>query len=86
MLNALRRNVAQLEKLVGKVLQENTSLQTEVVVSLERREFDVWPFVEALVHDPNPVDSTGSTRLINAIPEDLVVYADANLLKRLFRT
>lgn len=85
MLKALRRNVAQLEKLVGKVLEENTHLQTEVGISLERREFDLWPFVEALVHDLHPVDGTGSTRLINAIPEDLVVYADADLLKRIFQ-
>jgi two-component system phosphate regulon sensor histidine kinase PhoR len=85
MLNALQRNVAHLEKLVAKVLEENTNLQTEVGISLERREFDLWPFVEALVHDLNPVDGTGSTQLINAVPEDLVVYADADLLKRIFQ-
>jgi two-component system phosphate regulon sensor histidine kinase PhoR len=85
MINALRRNVDQLEKLVGKVLEENTHLQTEVGVRLERREFDLWPFVEALVHDLNPVAGTGSTQLINSIPEDLVVYADADFLKRIFQ-
>ncbi|WP_428312799.1 sensor histidine kinase [Hydrocarboniphaga sp.] len=85
MLKALRRNVDQLEKLVGKVLEENTNLQTEVGVRLERREFDLWPFVEALVHDLHPVAGTGSTQLINRVPEDLVVYADADFLKRIFQ-
>lgn len=42
-----------------------------------RREFDLWPFVEALIHDLHPVAETGSTRLINSVPEDFVVYADA---------
>ncbi|MCC2659087.1 MAG: sasA [Panacagrimonas sp.] len=85
MLKALRRNVEHLEKLVGTVLEENTRLQTEVGVQLERREFDLWPFVEVLVHDLHPVAGTGSTRLVNAIPEDLVVYADADFLMRIFQ-
>lgn len=85
MLRALRRNVQHLETLVGKVLEENTSLQTETGVKLERREFDLWPLVEALIHDLHPVAGTGSTRLVNHVPEDLVVYADAGLLKRVFQ-
>jgi signal transduction histidine kinase len=67
------------------VLEENTNLETEVGVKLERREFDLWPFVEALVHDLHPVAGTASTQLINDVPGDLVVYADANLLKRILQ-
>lgn len=85
MLKALRRNVMQLEKLIGKVLEENTNLQAEIGIALERREFDLWPFVEAMVHDLHPVAGTGSALIINGIPEDLVVYADADLLKRIFQ-
>ena len=85
MLKALRRSVQQLEALVGKVLEENTHLQTEVGVKLERREFDLWPLVEALIHDLHPVAGTASTQLINTIPDDLVVYADASLLRRIFQ-
>jgi two-component system phosphate regulon sensor histidine kinase PhoR len=82
---ALRRNVQHLEGLIAKVLAENTSTETEVGVKLERRWFDLWPVVEALVHDLHPVAGTDSTRLINAVPEDLVVYADASLLRRVFQ-
>ena len=85
MLKALRRSVRQLEALVGKVLEENTHLQTEVGVKLERREFDLWPLVEALIHDLHPVAGTASTQLVNNIPDDLVVYADASLLRRIFQ-
>ena len=35
--------------------------------------------------DLHPVAGTDSTRLINAVPEDLVVYADASLLRRVFQ-
>jgi len=85
MLNALRRNVQYLEGLVAKVLEENTNLQTEIGIKLERRELDLWPLVEALIHDLHPVAGTNSTQLINKIPDDLVVYADANLLRRVFQ-
>jgi two-component system, OmpR family, phosphate regulon sensor histidine kinase PhoR len=85
MLRALRRNVQQLETLVGKVLEENTNLETEIGLKLERREFDLWPLVEALIHDLHPVAGTASTQLINKVPDDLVVYADAGLLRRVFQ-
>ena len=85
MLNALRRNVKHLEGLVGKILEENTHLETESGVQMQRRNLDLWPLVEALVHDLHPVAGTDSTRLVNAVPEDLVVYADASLLRRIFQ-
>jgi two-component system, OmpR family, phosphate regulon sensor histidine kinase PhoR len=85
MLKSLRRNVRHLEGLVGKVLEENANLQTEIGIKLERREFDLWPLVEALIHDLHPVAGTGSTQLINKVPDDMVVYADASLLRRIFQ-
>jgi signal transduction histidine kinase len=85
MLNSLRRNVQHLEKLVTKVLEENTTLQTEVGIKLERRELDLWPLVEALIHDLHPVAGTNSTQLKNKVGDDLVVYADASLLRRVFQ-
>jgi signal transduction histidine kinase len=85
MLKALRRNAQHLEKLVDKVLEENANLQTEIGVKLERRAFDLWPLVEALVHDLHPVAGTSSTQLINKVPGDLVVYADAGLLRRIIQ-
>lgn len=85
LLNALSRNVHHLEALVGKVIEENRNLETEVGVKLECREFDLWPLIEALIHDIHPVDGTSSTQLVNAVAEDFVVYADASLLRRVFQ-
>ena len=85
MLKALRRNVIHLEKLVNKVLEENANLKTEVGISLERRETELWALVEGLIHDLDPVAGTASTRLINSVPDELVAYADASLLKRIFQ-
>jgi two-component system phosphate regulon sensor histidine kinase PhoR len=85
MLRSLRRNVQNLNGLVDKVLEENTSLPSDLVQKVERRAFDLWPLVEALVQDLHPVAHTAGTRLINQVPDDLVVYADAGLLKRIFQ-
>ena len=85
MFRTLRRNVAHLSALVSKVLEENANLQTETGIKLERRDIDLWPLVEALIHDLHPVAGTASTHLINRVSEDLVVHADASLLRRVIQ-
>jgi len=85
MLKSLRRNVQQLEGLVRKVLEENTNLQTDSGVRLERRWFDLWPMVEALLDDLHAVATTARTQVLNRVPDDLVLFADAGLLRRVFQ-
>lgn len=85
MLKTLHRNVQHLESLVEKVLKESAHIQTEAGVKLERRELDLWPLVEGLIHDLHPVAGTASTRLLNTIPDELIAYADASLLRRVFQ-
>jgi two-component system phosphate regulon sensor histidine kinase PhoR len=85
MLKALRRSAQHLESLLTKVIEENTNLQTESGIRLERRNLDLWPLVEAMIHDLHPVAGTNSTRLVNQVPEDLEVYADASLLRRILQ-
>ena len=85
MLKTLHRNVQHLDALVDKVLKETAHIQTETGIKLELREFDLWPLVEALIHDLHPVAGTSSTQLINNIPENLAAYADASLLRRVFQ-
>lgn len=85
MLKTLGRNVKHLQRLVEKIIEENTNLQTESGIKLERRELDLWPLVEGLIHDLRPVAGTGSTKLINKVPQRLVVFADASLLRRIFQ-
>jgi two-component system phosphate regulon sensor histidine kinase PhoR len=85
MLKTLGRNVQNLRSLVEKIIEENTNLRTETGVKLERRHFDLWPLVETLIHDLRPVAGTGSTQLLNKVPHNLVVFADASLMRRVFQ-
>ncbi len=81
----LRRNVQHLESLVNKVLEEGVDVGTEGGVKLVRRTLDLWPLVEALVHDLKSVAGTAGTQVINDVPEELEVFADADLLRRVFQ-
>ena len=84
-LKSLRRNVQQLQDLIGKVLEENSNLLTDSGVKLERRRFDLWPLVEALLDDLHTVAAAAQTKVLNQVPDDLVVFADARLLRRVFQ-
>jgi len=85
MWTALSRNVQHLKVMVNTVIEENANLVTESGVKLERRTFDLWPLVESLIHDLDPVAGTGSTALVNEVPEDCEVSADASLLRRILQ-
>lgn len=85
MMKSLRRNVSHLEELITKVIEENSNLQTEVGIKVERRIFDLWPLVESLIHDLHPIAGTDSVKIVNQIPDDLTVSADAGLLRRVFQ-
>jgi two-component system, OmpR family, phosphate regulon sensor histidine kinase PhoR len=84
-LSMLRRNVRHLESLIEKVLKESAHVQTEMGMQLERRIFDLWPLVESVIQDVKPVADTAGTKVFNRIPQDLGIYADASLLKRIFQ-
>jgi two-component system, OmpR family, phosphate regulon sensor histidine kinase PhoR len=81
----MRRSVQQLEGLVQKILEENTHTEAVNGIHLERRSFDLWPFVERLISDSRIVAETAGTQIVNRVPDDLVVYADASSLQRILQ-
>jgi signal transduction histidine kinase len=85
MVKTLHRNVGQLEALVAKVLEENMDEGTDEVVQPVKRYFDLWPLVQAIVQGMKPVALTAGAKLINMVPDDLVVFADSSLLRRVFQ-
>ena len=85
LLRTLARGAKQLDTLVSQVLTENTHLLTELGVKVERRTFDLWPMIEALAQDLQPLAAKSGTTLVNQVPDDLDVCADASLLRRIFQ-
>jgi signal transduction histidine kinase len=85
LLKILVRNAKQLDTLVSNVLKENTQLLTELGVNVERRVFDLWPVAETLIQDLQPLAEKAGARLVNQVPDDLDVCADAALLRRVLQ-
>lgn len=85
MLKSLRRSVQQLEGLVQKVLEENTHPEDGNSIHVVRRSFDLWPVVERLISDTALMAEAAGTKIVNRVPDDLVVYADAGLLQRILQ-
>ena len=83
--NILRRNVSQLEGMVGKILRENVSFEAEAGLRIEQRSIDLWALVEAVCMDMSPVADSGEVRLLNSIPDDLRIFADASMCRRVFQ-
>ena len=85
MIKTLHRNVGQLEALVAKVLEENTDGGSEQGVQPVKRYFDLWPLVQAIVQGMKPVATSAGTTLLNLVADDLVIFADSSLLRRVFQ-
>ncbi len=85
LLETLRRNVGRLRALVKAVVREDARIDDGAELVLRRREFDLWPLVQGLVYDLRPLASAAATKLVNSVPEDLTVYADAPALAQVFQ-
>jgi two-component system, OmpR family, phosphate regulon sensor histidine kinase PhoR len=84
-LKSLRRNVRQLQDLIARVLDENMNVMDDNGIKVELRRFDLWPLIEALLGDLQTVAEEAHTKVLNHVPDDLVVFADAGLIKRVFQ-
>ena len=85
LVKTLHRNERRLSELVDHVLKESDHIATEAGVKVEGREFDLWPLVEAVIRDLQGVAETSATRITNSVQDDLSVYGDANLLRRVLQ-
>lgn len=85
MLRSLRRSADQLHRLVDSVVAASAAPQPGGPLELHRRRFELWPLVAGLVQELEPLARASGARLVNAVPDELKVYADANLLGRALR-
>jgi len=85
LLETLRRNVGRLRALVKAVVREDARIDADAELVLRRREFDLWPLVQGLVYDLRPLAAPAGTKLVNSVPEDLTVCADAPALSQVFQ-
>ena len=84
-LSTLRRNITRLDALIKRVLQDEANLQLTDSPKLEKREFDLWSLVESTIRDLHPIATDSQTTLINNVPSDMTIFADARLLGQVFQ-
>jgi signal transduction histidine kinase len=85
MIQILKRNVLQLGELITRIVKEHSDAQTQLEQKLERRSFDLWPLVEEVISNLAPVSDTAGVSVTNKVPRQLRVFADAELLARIFQ-
>lgn len=82
----LTRNLQRVEELIKRVLETNTHPSgSGSSFQPERRTFELWPLVQRLVLDLRAVSSKHSIEVVNEIPRDLTVFADAGLVSQVFQ-
>jgi signal transduction histidine kinase len=84
-LSTLRRNIGRLDALIKRVLQDGANLQLADSPKVEKREFDLWSLAESTIQDLDPIATDSRTTLINEIPPDMTIFADARLLGQVFQ-
>jgi signal transduction histidine kinase len=84
-LSTLRRNIGRLDALIKRVLQDGANLQLADSPKVEKREFDLWSLAESTIQDLYPIATDSRTTLINEIPPDMTIFADARLLGQVFQ-
>lgn len=85
MVKSLRRNVVRLERLIEKVLEEASNVESDAGTRVEKRLFDLWPLVQGQMQDLQPLAAASQARLTNRVPYDLVMFADATLIRRVLQ-
>ena len=85
MIQALRRNVQRIDAIVRQVLQTQRILDSKEKIELYRREIDLWPLVQRLIHDVGPLAESSRTTLRNVVPRHLLLHADAEQTARVFQ-
>lgn len=86
MLAVLERNTRRLQELLKRTAQDQQRLMVVTQETKpERREFDLWPLVEGLLIDMESVIDQPGVRIVNAVPSDVVVFADSLMLSQIFQ-
>jgi len=90
MLEIVQRNAQRLNALVSRVIEEQARPETRGTESMfpskvEKRQFDLWPLVEELVQDLQPLTEPKRIRVKNDVPHECSIFADPTLIEQVFQ-
>ena len=86
LLTIVGRNVQRLEALVKREMETSLKITgDDGLFRPERRQFELWPLVQRLIHELSPLASKDGIEVRNSVPRSLVVNADAGLVAQVFQ-
>jgi signal transduction histidine kinase len=80
LIDMILRNATRLNAIIKSAITESANLEAPDWLRLECRQIDLWPLVQSLVDDLRPLADETHTTLVNDVPSDLTVFADASVL------
>jgi signal transduction histidine kinase len=90
MLQIVKRNAIRLNDLISRMIQEEINLRRAGPESVfpgkvEKRDFDLWPLIEELIHDLQPLTEPRRIRVRNDVRHDFSIFADPVLIVQVFQ-
>ena len=89
MLEIVQRNTERLNALITRVIREQKQLQRSAdsvfAGRVTKRQVDLWPLIEELLHDLQTLTEPKGIRTSNEVPHSCSVFADPVLIVRVFQ-
>ena len=85
MTQIILRNAMHMDSLLQKMIQAEEGVQIEVKDRIEIRQFDLWPLVQSVITDLNILAAESETSILNLVPANQMVFADAVMLRAVFQ-
>src|SRR5438876_11930051 len=86
---SLQRNTERLNALITRVIREQKQLQRSAdsvfAGRVTKRQVDLWPLIEELLHDLQTLTEPKGIRTSNEVPHSCSVFADPVLIVRVFQ-
>lgn len=81
----IKRNIEQMQALITKLLQEEENVRTTSAINLEPKPIYLASVADSAFRVLVSLATISGTQVVNEIPDDIVVNADAELLNRVYQ-
>src|SRR5262245_49309213 len=90
MLDVVKRNAQRLNDLIQRVVHEQTAPQRQgadsiIAARVQKRQIDLWPLVEALIHDLQTLTEPKHIHVSNQVAHNCSILADPVLIMQVFQ-
>jgi two-component system, OmpR family, phosphate regulon sensor histidine kinase PhoR len=85
MVHIILRSGGQLDEFIQNAIKKEQAEVSEGTEDLVPRVFDLWPLVQSVIEEHRVLAEDSQTNIMNLIPANLTLYADAVAMKTVFR-